>query len=376
MKFGALVIFILFAPRLQSQDLGISIGSKQELILTQSTCADLLAQQTALCEWTKNLDPNFIIPKPKKCESVAKNKFRIVISECLPKFTKTNQQKRLWREGPNCWGTAMSLKELTPTPRFMWPEELHYWMDGPLCRKLLPNEPKLPGDIINIYGPEKLTEEEKTAQDPGTEFWKLLYPNRSRAVSVDLGIGYTGYHKLLHSVTYVSDQLAFGKDSPSELDRFYFHSMNEVYGRPRKEEMECQEDQNLSPHLREYENLPRRIHGKKCSYFSLAYRCENIKNYFNSIVLDSHSQATLENIKTIHSLQMKLWPLVTDAKVTLKKDDITLMLELSNVTVMNARQKLQQPLNKDQEMLSTLEYFSAHALRKSLQQSKLIPPEK
>lgn len=376
MKFIVSITFMLFSLQLHAEELGISVGPKNELILTHSSCTELLNQQNTLCEWTKSITPNFTKPLPKKCEAVGRNKFRIKLAECLPVFAQKYHQKKLLREGPNCWGTAMSFKELSPTPRFMWPEEMHYWMESPLCRKLAVNEAKMPGDIINVYAPEKLSEEEKTAQDAGTDFWKFFFPNRSRAVSVDLGVGYTGYHRLLHSVTYINPLLSFGKDSPSELDRFYFHPLEEVYGRPRKEDFDCQENQNLSPHLREYENQPTRIHGRKCSYFTLAYRCENFNNYFNSRSLSPDEQITWTNIQLIQGHQKKLLPLITDSKIALKDIEIKSMTTLADVTALNALQKMQNHSNNDNtQMLTALEYFSAHALRKTLEQASLIKPK-
>jgi hypothetical protein len=267
----------------------------------------------------------------------------------------------------------MSFKELSPVPRFMWPEEMTYWMESPICRKLNPGEEKMPGDIINVYAPEKLDETEKTAQDAGTRFWDYMFLNRSTPVTTDFGIGFTGYHRLLHSVTFVGPGLAFGKDSPSESDRFYFHPLEEVYGRPRVEDLDCQENQTLSPHVREYQNIPKRIHGRKCAYMSLAYRCENLKNYFNKQNLKEQDLAIWKSIEELQAIQKKLFPIVTNPNTIIEKQELQRIKDLSESIIFQTSREMQDHgLSDLRKQLLTLQYFTASGIKQSLVQAGLL----
>src|SRR5690606_12786584 len=125
---------------------------------------------------------------------------------------------------------------------FIWSQEMTYWMNSPLCRKLDVGEEKRPGDLIGMYGPEYTFKRDELAEK-GIHFWKALYPNRVNPSPVSEG--YSGYHHFLHTETYLTQDLSFGKDSPNKDDRFEFHRLNEVYGRPRTSE--CQEVQQMDP---------------------------------------------------------------------------------------------------------------------------------
>lgn len=371
--FNLFILLTLMSTQAFGTELLISVNTKNELELTAKTCEELLVEQSSMCEWKKKIDPNFIIPNTNKCTALRNGQFKITISECLPTLAKSFQNKKLYHEGPNCWGTAMSFKALSPVPRFMWPEEMTYWMESPVCRKLNPGEVKLPGDIINIYGPEKLDESEKTAQDAGTKFWDYMFSNRSTPVTEDFGIGFTGFHRLLHSVTYVSARLAFGKDSPSQLDAFYFHPMEEVYGRPRSDEVDCQENQVLSPHIREYQNTPKRIHGRKCSYMSLAYRCENFKNYFSKQNLQDQDLALWNRIIELQSIQKKLFPIVTTLNTIISKSELIRIKDLSETIILQTSREMQDHEISDiRKQLLTLQYFTASGIKQSLLQAGFL----
>ena len=82
----------------------ISVNTKQELILTSTKCDTLIKERMSLCEWRKEVEPNFIIPAyiNNKCLPSTKGLVKLIISECLPTFTKDYQNKKLVHYGPNC----------------------------------------------------------------------------------------------------------------------------------------------------------------------------------------------------------------------------------------------------------------------------------
>lgn len=264
----------------------------------------------------------------------------------------------------------MSFKKLSLKPRFMWPEEIEYWMDSPVCRKLDVGEAREPGDVVNVYGPEYLMKEELNEVDAGTIFRDALFPGRFKAAK---GEGYTGYHRLLHSITFITDDLAFGKDSPSKDDMFYFHPMMEVYGRPRTE-TECQENQSLEPHRREYDKQPKEIRDSKCGYFSTAHRCASFPQYFTDQNLNAEDQAIVSRILPLQEKQEKLFPLILNLSTVVAKAEVNAIVKMANAAIERSQIELKKPnLDKNREMLLTLEYFTAAGLKYSLFQAKLIP---
>lgn len=353
-----------------AQDLTISYGAGNELILKSKSCEKLIEQHQAICDWKKKIEPSFAIPAVGKnlCKSSTGGLKSMTISSCLPQFVKTHHHKKLARSGANCWGTAMSFKELSKKPRFLWTEEMVYWMNSPVCRKLDVGETKEPGDIINVYGPEYVFSGPE--KDKGHKFWEALYPGRITPSPVSSG--YSGYHNFLHSETYLSEDLSFGKDSPSHEDRFDFHFLKEVYGRSR--DSECQENQSLEPYSREYQNPPRQIKGSHCDYFSIAYRCENIKSYFIRQNLSRDDLMLLEEVEALQSVQEKIFPLMLSSAKTLSKTEIAQFVKLSDENSENALNELEKAnFEKNKEMLLVLKYFTASGIRKSLEQARLIP---
>lgn len=348
----------------------ISYGAANELILKGVDCQSLIESHTSICEWKKSNEPEFVIPKiPRTCKPAGKGLVSVTISSCLPKFVKSYHHKKLVRSGANCWGTAMSFKQLSTKPRFLWSEEIVYWMNSPVCRKLEVGEDKKPGDIINVYGPEYLFES-SFEKDKGYHFWDALYPNRITVPPYTSG--YSGYHNFLHSETYISKDLAFGKDSPSKDDRFDFHPLNEVYGRSR--DTECQENQSLEPHSREYQKSPKEIKDSRCGYFSIAYRCENIPAYFKRQELSPDEQQILKKIKSLQVIQERLFPLQTVLSHSLSVIEIKSMVKQADETAKQSLGEMKNSkLQKNHEMLLVLQYFTANGIRKSLEQARLIP---
>lgn len=343
-----------------SASVSISYSPANDLILSAKSCDLLIKQHEAICSWKKTNDPSFVVPSigAKSCRKTQTG-FAMTVSSCLPTFVKANQHKKNYKSGANCWGTAMSFKKHALKPRFIWSEEMIYWLDTPLCRKLSVGEKKQPGDFLNIIGPEYVFAKDEPS-NKGQKFWEALYPGRVTPAGIDYG--YSGYHNFLHTETYVSDEITFGKDSPNKDDKFEFHNMNEVYGRSR--DTNCQENQAMEPHWREFGKAPREIRDSKCGYFSLAYRCENFQEYFKTTEVD-------ELLKT----QEKLFPLLSVLGTKFSKAQIDQMLKLADSAAEDMLHELSRTsFEKKDEMLLVWKYFSASGIRKSLELAALTPP--
>lgn len=364
---------LLAGPRAASaQDLGVSVSTGNDLILTSPSCSQLVTQHQAICAFKKTTDVDFVVPvvTEELCQKQPTGQYQMTVSGCLPQFIKTNQSKKNYHSGANCWGTAMSFKQLSSVPRFVWSNEMSYWLESPLCRKLAPSEERLPGDLLSVYGPESIYKKDE-ASNKGFLFWEALFPGRFTPAPV--AHGYSGYHHFLHSEIYLTPVLSFGKDSPSKLDRFEFNLLKEVYGRPRGPE--CQEDQARAPHLREYQKAPRPIKGSKCDYFSVVHRCENVETYFRESRLSSTDLQLYGSIKEFQKLQDKLFPLLMISGYALSTKESKALLRISDEAADQSLKELSQAdLEKTHELLLVLKYFTASGIRKSLEHAKLTPP--
>lgn len=355
----------------EETDLTLGHSKANNLILRGKSCEKLIQQHEKICEWKKGLEPEFEIPHIDKTLCLAsKTNFSMTVSSCLPDFVKKNQQKTLQKSGANCWGTAMSFRGLSETPRFVWSDEMTYWLNSPICRKLDPGEEKKPGDILNVFGPEYVFNERDEKQEKGYKFWQALNPEHYTPSSVTEG--YSGYHNFLHSETYISEEITFGKDSPSYQDKFKFNLIQNVYGRSRNEE--CRENQSIEAHLRENQNVQKEIKGGKCDYFTNVYRCENFDSYFASEDLDEEENKILEEINTLRKIQNKLFPQLQSKMSVLSKVEQNSLLKKADQSAEAALLSLsKRSFTKNTEMLLTLQYFSAQGIRKSMELARLIP---
>lgn len=357
--------FFLLCSSLLANDLSFYQTKSNNLIIKSKSCELLQKQREAICEWKKTINSEFSYKKQLSCHKSKYGGYYLNVSSCLPKFVKENQNKKLYRDGANCWGTAMSFKSISDKPRFVWTEEIMYWQESPLCEVVKDKKDLRAGDIINTYGPEYIFEREEYSK--GTMFWNALYPGRFTESPVKSG--YSGFHNFLHSETYVSDELSFGKDSPNKLDRFNFHHMREVYGRPR--DVGCQENQSMSPHIRQFQKEPKNIKGSRCGYFSLAYRCKNLKQYLENQKLSYDDQMNLKVIEDLKNIQNELFNLQRNPS---KNIDIKRIVELADkVSEESLKELKSNSVDKTSEMILVQKYFSAQGLRKTLEQALLIP---
>jgi hypothetical protein len=361
-----LLLLILSLPVFAS-NITISYTQGNSLVLKSSRCETLLNEYQKVCELRKTIEPDFEIPKinSNECKKNSDGSLRVIISNCLTPFMKANQNQRLKKDGANCWGTAMSMKKLSPKPRFVWSKEMIYWQESPICRKVEVGEEKVPGDILNIYGPEYIFERDEYAK--GDAFFDVLYPNRKLKSPVTSG--YSGYYNFLHSETYVSENISFGKESPNKLDRFQFNPLREVYGRSR--DTECQENQSLVPSLREGENERQNLRDTRCKgYISIAYRCQNFTKFFDDNISNSYQREIYEDTLKLQSIQIELFDLMKGKNISITR--VKEIVQIADDASSEALEALSNHPEKIEEMVLSLKFFTAHSLRKSLEQALLI----
>lgn len=345
--------------------LGLSYQFEKEgLILLGSNCRELLKARDSLCAWKDKVEGGSSSSRNLfQCEKKG-DKLQLNVHSCLPRFVKEYQNKKIYKHGANCWGTALYLQNIIKVPRFIFSKEIRYWLEEtPLCRRLEVGEKKKAGDILNVFGKEYLYEKEDVVNN---DFWQALYPGRYQSPSVESG--YTGFQHLLHSETYLNEHFSFGKMSPNKDDRFSFSPLNEVYGRSK--DKDCQENQSIEPNYREYNEAPRIKYKTKCAYFSEVYRCDQRKLNFRTISHENKEFLALnESLDTIHK---KLFQLLFSRK-QISSSDLRHYVSFSNKVSMKALKKLQNGiLSKEDEMLIVLVYFSANSILKTLNFQELI----
>jgi hypothetical protein len=361
-----LLLLLISLPAFAS-NVTISYTQGNSLILKSSSCETLLNEYQKVCEFRQSIEPNFQIPNIERneCKRNSDGSQRVIISNCLTPFMKENQNQRLKKDGANCWGTAMSLKKISSKPRFVWSKEMIYWQESPICRKVEVGEEKRPGDILNIYGPEYIFERDEYAK--GDAFFDTLYPNRK--LDSPVTSGYSGFYNFLHSETYVSENISFGKESPNKLDRFQFNPLGEVYGRSR--DSECQENQSIVPSLRENDNERQNLRETRCKgYVSIAYRCQNFTTFFEDNISNSYQREIYEEALELQNIQSELFALMKGK--TISSARVNEIVKMADKASSEALMALESQPEKIEEMVLSLKFFTAHGLRKSLEQALLI----
>ncbi|MGE3974846.1 MAG: hypothetical protein AB7F59_10005 [Bdellovibrionales bacterium] len=71
------------------------------------------------------------------------------LSPAVQSFMNKMNGVELLGDGPNCWGTALALGGLTSAVRYATFDEITFWMNSPLCQKILPADAST-GDILII----------------------------------------------------------------------------------------------------------------------------------------------------------------------------------------------------------------------------------
>lgn len=354
-----------------ANDFNLGFTANNQLYLEGSSCEELNKEAAQICQWknsaNKDQSSNTIF-KNVSCIKAKKNLVRLTVAkECIHSFALEVMNKKIANDGPNCWGTAMSFHALSTKPRFVWPQEIRYWNEQtPVCRKLEKNESPVPGDLVNVYSPEYLFDYDVDPKDAGIIYWQALYSDRQPALDKYRINSYSGFHRLLHSETYISNKIVFGKDSPSKLDKFNFRLLANAYGRPR-EDKDCQENSTLVPHFREYNNTPKNIRDSKCSYFTQVYRCENIFDYLKEKQENSAQANYIKEISSLDSMNTQLFSELYRSKISLTSTEVEILKAYARSTSANAKEQLKvKGLTKLDEMIHTQRYFASEAILKYL----------
>lgn len=273
----------------------------------------------------------------------------------IPPQLKEMMGLKMTHHGPNCWGTALYLKGISVSPRFVGAAEMTYWQESPLCRALEIDETIEPGDILNVYGPEYTFAMDMFLTE-GQSFINLLEPGRYYPASRE---AYTGFHRLLHSETFVTNSHVFGKESPHRDDAFKITPLTEVYGRPRGSS-ECQESPILTPHLRQFTNTPRSIRGSKCGYFSKVYRCRDFKELIDFTEVDEYFLSSIE------AYQRRIFEVVTSHSGQLSPKERKEMMEFAHTHLAEIKLQILSVQSEQARVFLTWKFFSTYSIMEGI----------
>jgi hypothetical protein len=345
--------------------------SGTKIYLHDQNCEKLKQAKSEVCTGFRR--SSSLAVKSFKCEKSKKSNLHIRLDDCLPNFITEILNKRLFSENANCWGTALSLKNIIKPFESVYAEEMMYWLESPLCRRLQKAEEIKPGDLLNVWGPEKLDESERVNSHPGTEFLELKLKKEYKKPQSFIG-DYTGYHRLLHSETFLFNQWLIGKDSPHKDDMIKVKRFENVYG--RSVDKDCQENSQLSPYKRVSHNPPK-IHPRdKCAYFTTVSRCENLDDFLLTQSLSLSEINLLAEINQIAKFTGVGFQLLIGKRDIALESALEICLDYFKIELKLTKIKLKEVLESDldskriEEMLLVRKYFMLVHLTQELDLKK------
>jgi hypothetical protein len=167
----------------------LSIRSDDNGIFLESEDCDLLKDEVEqIAQWAHRLNET---PNPVVLNKFS-NRCSVNIKSILPKLAAETHGKFPAHNGPNCFNTGLVLSGLLPHFRNSDPQELRFWLESPLCKKLPPSHRPIPGDIGVVTNPSAHMDE--------------------------------------HAFIYVSDRLSFGKNGYMSIHPFFLQVSDIAYG--------------------------------------------------------------------------------------------------------------------------------------------------
>jgi len=198
-----------------------------DLFLVGLDCAELEKETQSLSEWTKKTDNR------KECliqaNPNANGLCEVRISDCIPNLVLKLHDFTPKHWGPNCWNTVLTMNKILPAIRKTTAKEMSFYLNSPLCRQLKDQETKNPGDIGNF--------QDYTFNRP---------------------IEY-------HSFIYISENMAFTKDGPSNRLPYLLRKTEDVFVGDYSMPLECRTSQLA----------------KSCKKTLTYYRCSPIESFLN-----------------------------------------------------------------------------------------------
>lgn len=212
-----------------------------KIILQASTCSQVKEITESLIKWTENAQEKNICPPFSQVHEIKNGNCEFDITKCIPSQVAKYQGVTPKFHGPNCWNSALVASGILPFLRQTTEEEFVYYMNSPLCKKLKNGEQKRPGDIGAIRGL------------------------------------YDGEKHEMHGFIYISEKIAYSKNSGLSWDSYALQPLENVYERyPIAENEQCRQNEfelssecmsgvlffrciSMSEYLQKNEDIPNEI---------------------------------------------------------------------------------------------------------------------
>jgi hypothetical protein len=129
------------------------VHAEEKSFPLQAPCEVVRKELSALRQWTTSRNETCDLPP---MQSLPNNTCKVEMKHCLPKEVLQYDGTGPATDGPNCWNLALVMSGAVPALRYSTPEEMAFFMNSALCRKLGPEEKHEPGDVgaIRINGEE------------------------------------------------------------------------------------------------------------------------------------------------------------------------------------------------------------------------------
>ncbi|MGZ3712022.1 MAG: hypothetical protein ACXVBE_09705 [Bdellovibrionota bacterium] len=201
------ILFLLLATLISLTANAVEVGRSAagKIILQDIACAEVKAETQALRAWTESSGAHCGEMPVKKTG----NSCEVTIQACLPDHVKKYQDAQPERFGPNCWNLALVNKNLLPYLRMSTNEEMSFFMNSGLCKQLGENEKPRAGDVGAIRETGPSCEDQNSACE-------------------------------IHGFIYVSENLAYSKNSNETKDPYQLQNINKVYSMYSAGKYACQ----------------------------------------------------------------------------------------------------------------------------------------
>ncbi|MBI4925908.1 MAG: hypothetical protein HY843_08305, partial [Bdellovibrio sp.] len=162
----------------------------------------------------------------------------IILNNLVPDFVAKHHGSGVVRGSSNCFNTALVMSGFTSAFRYSDLGEIEFYLNSPLCRKVLSSEKPHPGDLIMI----------KPTDPDGLEY---------------------------HAAVYVSEHLIFEKRNAAPIEPFQLNLLDQML-----------KEREVTPGCDRVDE----INIKNCKIFSQYYRCKSIKEILEEGLLKNQKR--------------------------------------------------------------------------------------
>ncbi|MBF0315212.1 MAG: hypothetical protein HQK50_01230 [Oligoflexia bacterium] len=223
----AILLSAYAGPEKISSFFFIKDNFNNSIVLYDSSCEKLERHFKAINKWRMLIEK---APSSDQfqCYCERQDECHLRLSHSFPEGVIDHLGSTPACDGPNCHNAAMAAGKIVPSKRYMTAEEVSFWLNSPLCKRLSLKEKLQPGDILEI---------------------RSQYKERGS--------------KEVHSFTYISDDLVYTKNGYSKRQSYVLESLDNV----------------LSLYQVDKDCFSGKVTKTSCSEYVDRFRCEGLENY-------------------------------------------------------------------------------------------------